>query len=306
VSTKIYNGYRLAEGTNVFLFAEHLREVMNPIRRRLDARMLMSAAITAVDSADARGDSRPPSPLLDAMHEFRSDQRKMDSMVRGHDPHRFEVAFVLDTDANGGTGRIFCLLYADKTEFVEAWEALTEVEPHGYWNNAEQPDGVTDNEWNERRMTWARLLPGSATPIERSISFSLRAEAANDIALYDLVISQGFGSDREDARLDLLRSVAKPKRDRARNAAVDLLTREMASHMEDAGQEVNLMNVVTRIAFTRPDDDDNYEAVVDAVEGALSDDVVDFVLAPAKDTVSPVDLTPARIAAGSWIERNGA
>lgn len=45
MSTKIHNGYRLAEGTNPFEFARRVRAVMDPIRDRADGALLAQLSV---------------------------------------------------------------------------------------------------------------------------------------------------------------------------------------------------------------------------------------------------------------------
>jgi hypothetical protein len=38
------------------------------------------------------------------------------------------------------------------------------VEEYGYWNNTDQPDGVTDKEWKQREKDWDKVFTGWAIP----------------------------------------------------------------------------------------------------------------------------------------------
>lgn len=305
MSTKIYHGYRISPVVDLFEFTGRLRAVMNPIRMRLDATMLMDRAITAVDGADARGEARPQGALFTAMTEFDDEQRTMDSALRGHDPHRFEVSFGSDQQ----TGRILCLLYVDQGEFTEAWESLPEVEPYGYWNNADRPERVTDAEWEERREAWDRVMPGYTPPVECMISFSLRSASPYGSGMIDLILPQS-DETAEAERKALLRSVAKTKRARARNLAVNLLAREAVRRAEEAagpdGGKPDTWPIVSRFLFTTPADTNNYEAVVDACEAALNDDVIDFIVEDAEShgCAHPLDLTAVHLAVTEHL--NGA
>jgi hypothetical protein len=291
MSTKIYNGYRLSPAVDLFEFTGQLRAVMNPIRTRLDAKMLMDRAITAVDTADARGEARPQAALFTALTGFDDEQRTMDPDQRVHDPHRFEVSFGRDQL----TGRILCLLYADQREFTDTWESLPEVEPYGYWDNADQPQGVADAEWEQRREAWKRVMPGCTPPVECMLSFSLRSAPPYGTGMVELIVS---GSDKttEAGRMALLRSVAKPKRARARNLAVSLLAQEAIRRAKEAagpGGKPDTMRIVSRFLLTTPADRDNYEPVVDACEAALNDDVIGFIIGDdeSQGDACPLDLT---------------
>ena len=56
MSTNIANGYRLAAGTDPFLFAARLREVMDPARDAADAKLRARLYVRAIDSPWFRGE----------------------------------------------------------------------------------------------------------------------------------------------------------------------------------------------------------------------------------------------------------
>lgn len=290
MSTKIYNGYRLSPAVDLFEFTGRLRTVMNPIRARLDAGALMDRAVTAIDAADARGEARPQHVLLAAMNEFDGEQRNLNPRHRGYDPNRFEVSFGYDQQ----TCRLLCLLYADQPEFTEAWESLPEVEEYGYWNNADQPEGVTDAGWDERRDAWERVMPGYTAPVECMLSFSLRAAPPYGSGMIGLVLPRS-GAAAEAERKALLRSAARTKRARARSLAVTLLTREAVRRAEEAagpdGGKPDTACILSRFLLIAPGDADNYEVVVDACEAVLHD-ITDFIVgdAEAQGGTHPLDL----------------
>jgi hypothetical protein len=298
VSTKIYNGYRLSCAVDLFEFADRLRAAMNPVRMRLDARILMDRAVTAVDTADARGEARPQGALLAALTGFGDEQRSMDPRSRGHDPNRFEVSFGYDRQ----TGRVLCLLYADQPEFTRAWESLPEVGAYGYWDNADRPGGVSDAEWQERRAAWERVLPGRTPPAERMLSFSLRSAPPYGSGMTDLVLPRS-DETAEAGRKALLRSAAKSKRARARDLAVTLLALEAVRRAEgaarpDSGQP-DTARIVSRLLFADPD---SYATVADACEEALND-VVGFIVDDAESQCStcPLDLTAVHAAVTGYL-----
>lgn len=310
MSTKIYHGYRLAEGVDLFAFLGTLRDTMDPVRDRLDAHALMAYALHAVVKADRAGTPRPARPLMDALDAFDDRQRKTDPDSRGHDPHRFEVSFGRDPL----TKRVLALLYTDAAEFTAAWEALPEVEPYGYWNNTDRPDDVTDTEWDERREAWDRLGILDHPPIGRTISFSLRPSPSYDIGMMKMASSAGRNPDVEA----LLRSAAPTRSDLARAQAVDLLTaqaRESGSVAADHPHALVHAIIDWRRALRDPSSP--IHRVVEACEQALAandarpgGDIYDYVFRPrslldaaaaAEDRTLPLDLTAATAAARDYV-----
>ena len=179
MSTKIYDGFRLADGTDVFAFADAAREALNPVRDRLDARELASRATVLIDRTrfglrvEDSGEEPNPlrSPLWLAFHAFEAEQRKMDPAVRGHDPHRFE--FCLGRDKV--TGLVVGIPYFDDPAYRAPFEGLPGHAPFGYWNNTDPPEDVTDADWEVRRHVWDRVV-GLDAPAARMLSFTLQPE----------------------------------------------------------------------------------------------------------------------------------
>lgn len=169
MSIHLRNGYRLAPGTDPFVLLPGLREVLNPVRDALDVALVTHKAIALIDDAVLTGVTPPVSALDDAYAAYRAEQRDMDSRLRGHDPHRFEIVIGLDSD----TGRYGVIVYADADVLVDAWEALPCVEPYGYWTSSDRPEDVTPDDWDARAAFWQRLMP-RWLPADRMLTWCLR------------------------------------------------------------------------------------------------------------------------------------
>ncbi|OCI32907.1 hypothetical protein [Oerskovia enterophila] len=195
MSTKIYNGYRLAPGTNIFDLVPDMVQALGPVRDRLDARVLAVKATAMIDDADLAGSPRPRSPLTSAYRDITDEQAKARPGTWEHAPHRFEVAVGSDPV----TGALLALTFSEELELREAFESLDVVHEYGYWNNADLPDEVSAAEWDERRDAWARVLPGVGVPADTMWSWSLCPDPAGslfglaqpqDQAVHPLVLDQ--------------------------------------------------------------------------------------------------------------------
>lgn len=155
MSTKIYHGYRLAEGTDLFAFCERLRALADPLRDELDLELLNRLASWGRES------------LGSAVGRWQAMQEEMRPDVYGHDPHRLDVVFLRDSI----TERILALLYTEK--FTKLWESLPEVEYFGYWNNTDPDEDCTELEFDQRGEAWERVL-GWDVPVRRGLTFTLR------------------------------------------------------------------------------------------------------------------------------------
>lgn len=62
----------------------------------------------------------------------------------------------------------YVLLYTDRQDFLDIWEALPEVDSFTYWNNYDPPREVTEEEWENRGEIWNQII-GNKTPAECGI-----------------------------------------------------------------------------------------------------------------------------------------
>jgi hypothetical protein len=173
MSTKIHNGYRLADGTNPFEFARRVRSVMDPLRDEADAEMFANMAAKAVDFGWLRQEQIKPMLAYTLYSSWEEGQRKLPDDSRAKDPHRFEMCIGEDP----GTGRLLVRLYTELPSMKAAFEGMDSVESYDYWDNWHAPDSVTEEEWDERRAAWDRVMPDYAPPAEHMLSFVLRTEA---------------------------------------------------------------------------------------------------------------------------------
>lgn len=171
MSTKIHNGYRLAAGTNLFDFTRRVRALIDPIRDDLDAALLAKLLTNAVDTCWLKGQTVPPVLSVMTFSRWEDSQAKLKDENREKDPNRFEMCLGEDP----ATGRILVRLYTDQQVMVDTFEAMNEVESYSYWNNADEPEGTTPEQWDERRAAWDRVMPAYTAPAESMLTFTLRS-----------------------------------------------------------------------------------------------------------------------------------
>lgn len=180
MSTKIFNGYRLKAGTDLWEFTERLREEGNELRNRLDMEAVEVFAERAEAERITSGEGPFPSVESRLMSGYLGWSELMHTLGESRigDPHRLSVTFIRDTK----TDRILALLYAG-SKMEEVFTRQPEVEFFGYWNNTDPDEDCTELEWEEREEVWERML-GFDPPIRRGISFDLRADSTDGIVEY--------------------------------------------------------------------------------------------------------------------------
>lgn len=70
-------------------------------------------------------------------------------------------------------GNPLLMLFSDKSnDYVPALIKSGVVQEFGYWDNSEEPEGVTEEEWVERKNSWGALVEDDLTPAQAGLCFS--------------------------------------------------------------------------------------------------------------------------------------
>lgn len=171
MSTKIHNGFRLAEGTDLDAFKQTVRDVIDPLRDQEDLKLVAIETAKYVDSRWLAGEPIPAGAAAAAYAQWSEAQSKMSVRDYDHDLNRFELSIGTDP----GTGRIMVIAFAENHALLDAFEDLPEVEDYCYWNhNDSYPEGVTAADWKIREAAWDRMLPGLGRPSDTMESWVLR------------------------------------------------------------------------------------------------------------------------------------
>lgn len=87
---------------------------------------------------------------------------------------QFSVSWMVDPQTNrvGGHDH-YARIYTERPEYREAFLGATGATDFHYQNQSDRPDDVTDEQWEERRETWGRVMPGFEAPASFSPSWEL-------------------------------------------------------------------------------------------------------------------------------------
>lgn len=227
MSTKIPNGFRLAEGTNPDEFTLKVRDVIDPLRDQEDIKLFAIEAAKFVDDRWLAGDPIPAGAAESAYADWAEAQSKMSAYDYDHDLNRFELSIGTDP----GTGRTMIIARAENRVLLDAFEELPEVEEYGYWDHTDSyPEGVTEADWKVREAAWDRTLPG--------IKIS---DTMDTWVLRDSV------EIREELRdVHAIRPHLPEATDRARSAGLDAYAGYLVR-----GQGIDSMKAVRFVAFGR-------------------------------------------------------
>lgn len=229
MSTKIPNGFRLAEGTDLAAFKCAVRSVLDPLRDREDLKLLAIETAKYVDGRWLAGDPVLPGAAGIAYAHWADAQSKMSVRDYDHDENRFELSIGTDP----GTGRIMVIAHAENRVLLNAFEDLPEVEEYGYWDHSDSyPEGITRADWEIREAAWNRMLPGLGRPSDTMDNWTLR----DTVEIRDELRALGGAGI----------ALAPELNDRARNKALDIYADYLC---RDQGVEV--MRAVRHVAFGR-------------------------------------------------------
>lgn len=157
MSTKIPNGFRLTEGTDLGAFKRSVRSTIDPLRDQEDLKLLAIETAKYVDSRWLAGDPILPGAAGMAYAQWADAQSKMSVNDYDHDVNRFKLSIGTDP----GTGRTMVIAHAENHALLEAFEDMPEVEEYGYWDHTDSyPECVTRADWKVREAAWNRTIPG--------------------------------------------------------------------------------------------------------------------------------------------------
>jgi hypothetical protein len=154
VSTRIGHGYRIHHD-DINWFLDIAIEVLGTVRDKLDAALYADKVAEVHDHA-LRGTRTFTQPTLrdEALAEYMTEVTAGSPGYVWHHPHSLDIDYARPNP----TGPWYVLLHAQCGDYHEAFRGLPGVEPYEYWNHTDPLDGVTDEEWQQRRADWAWLI----------------------------------------------------------------------------------------------------------------------------------------------------
>jgi hypothetical protein len=61
-------------------------------------------------------------------------------------------------------GAFYGISFVERNAWHREWLKQPGVSEFGYWNNTDQPDEISDEEWEARGKIWDEILPGAGIP----------------------------------------------------------------------------------------------------------------------------------------------
>lgn len=152
MSTKVYNAYRLKEGVDLWDFIHDTRmKATTIIKERLREYFLK------VREHPEYMDMEKENPSLSDIHYALQKKygEQLNTGIRSE--YNLDVCMTI----RRFEGRYYLMAFSDTMaiygnilKFLEEDDRLDNYE---YWNNVDQPDDVTDEDWDERKRCWDEM-----------------------------------------------------------------------------------------------------------------------------------------------------
>ena len=203
MSTKIYNGRKLKDKPKnlkevrdiIYKFKEqamkHYREKYYNLLARDIVQMFDDAFLTNkvfLEFPD-RFDDKKKVPFSEQSKSrsiwgmvSESVDRKADLSKKSYERmgEYFQYEFYCNITILPCHDEVFLLLYTEDRDVQDMFDAMEEIEEYPYWDNSDQPDGMTWEEWGVRGDEWDEALggdnPGNGVPSQNGFGIDIIKE----------------------------------------------------------------------------------------------------------------------------------
>lgn len=183
MSTKIYNGIKIKNPGSIFDLNKKMSNISQEViipesikaLNKISANNAVEELVRAIyknnyGSGDEKISIR--GKIIESINDI-NDRRGEVSRTQRRDP-------VVDTDASivvipTKNGELLAIPFINMRGIEDLFLKHIEHEDYGYWNNSDQPDGVSDESWDQRRKAWEEAMP-TDIPSESGFTFTLMRE----------------------------------------------------------------------------------------------------------------------------------
>lgn len=174
MSTKIYNG-RIHDKSLEDVYHQ-LIELKDEIAKMHDQEVYQYLARDVVRRIDSDQEDQA---FYKALNDLELRQHKLKQSF-GRDPAidwDFEICLFPDE------GRTLAIPYTEKREFLSAYDALEGISNYAFYDNTDEPEDISPDDWNKRGEHWDKVLGPNSIPASRCLTFQV---VSNEIGkLYD-------------------------------------------------------------------------------------------------------------------------
>lgn len=201
MSTKIYNGYKFNNNPNLLEIQRicfDIRDRVKPVVNQLYYHHFIKEMVDAYDKnqfgyweESLYFINKNSCNMYWGIDRYLHKRIKYMNHTQERDPEiDFGLKFTILPLKN--REEVLLLLYTEKKELREIFEATPEIEEYHYQNQTDQPEEISEEAWNQRRSDWDNALGGDgwATPQECGFLYEP----------YDDSILSFFGMEKEEKK----------------------------------------------------------------------------------------------------------
>lgn len=189
MSTKIYSGFKI-DTTNLFQIRTMVDSIRPWVQEQQD-RVFMAWYTGARDGHP----ELEPLDLVDKFIALQKDVRRTQERNFVVDTD-FDIVFIPSKRATYG------MTFVERVPWHTKWMGVEGVIDFAYWDNTDQPEHLTNWQWQQRGLRWASLLPGYTAPADVGFTIRVNNEGPD---IYGLMYAE------EDRRKALAEADAKRK-----------------------------------------------------------------------------------------------
>lgn len=165
MSTRIYNGYVLPSMT-LNQLSEFNKDLTRQVRSKVDELVAIAAGDLIASYIDdwtmrfhfkkVTEDELPSTrSVLSEAYDFLRKRHREIMLEDANDP-RYDFGFsVVYLPMKK---KILAMLFTSQDELKDIWLKMKGVSEYAYYNNSDQPDGITDKQWEKRGKDWDSVL----------------------------------------------------------------------------------------------------------------------------------------------------
>lgn len=157
MSTKIYSGFRFVPSdlNEIHALLMAYRPAVKAAVHAAQCRFLATTAADIIDKAALNG-GLAGEPLSIAHDEMRRRQKEV--RTTGYRDPEVDFDFKLAVMPYGE--RVYGIVFCEQREWQSAFYGQTWVEHWPYWDNTDEPEGVSRRQWANRGKVWDTILAG--------------------------------------------------------------------------------------------------------------------------------------------------
>lgn len=213
MSTKIYNGHKIIGNsldeviTKIFSKKDDLVNLVeDKIKREVLIEVIGNYYDFCFESFIEKKEksSENPSAMSKMVSNALNNEYDLEKRERKtHDIIDVSICFFPMKKESQGQSFYLMMLFGDKynKDIIESkeWNDL-KIEEYAYWDNTDQPDELTESEWEERSVFWNEVLGKTGVPSHNSFVLELKKE-------YKYVFT--YFKDNEDLKKEFKESFDK-------------------------------------------------------------------------------------------------